>query len=134
MALPNQHQLREIGSFLFEHEGNTLFDIEGLDRVLRGLPADANDQPDEYFDEKAGRLKLRHMNQSVTFTGIQKKIISILWKARNGPPLSWDQIKREAGSAVSGIARAFGRNKPWTDWIERVEYGRYRIRAGHSPH
>ncbi|CAK0743345.1 hypothetical protein CCP4SC76_1330002 [Gammaproteobacteria bacterium] len=120
--------------FLMEQEGKTLFDLDALDRILRCMPADASDQPDEYFDEKTGRLKLRHMREYATFTGIQKKIISILWKARNGPPLGWDQIKREAGSAVSGIARAFGRNQPWTDWIERVEYGRYRIRAGHSPH
>ncbi len=91
---------------------------------------DCSSPEDEWFDEKSGRLKLRHMNQPVFFTGVQKRIISILWKARNKWPLTWQEIKAASYSGSESIKSAFSRNKPWQDVVERVTHGRYRIRSG----
>ena len=133
VALPNDHQERALETLVREQEGCSVFDADALDRVLRGMPTDPGDPLDEYFDEKSGRLKLKHLSEAVTFIGVQKKIIAIFWKAREGEPLNWAQVKRESGSAAKGIDRAFGKDDPWTDWIVRVDHGRYRIRAGNSP-
>lgn len=133
LALPNGHQLRPIEHLLMPGRDDEEFDLAAVDRVLRGLPAEASAKPEEWFDQKSGQLKLKHLPNPVTFIGIQKKIIEIFWKARTGTPLTWADVKRLCGSGAKSIDRAFTKNDPWFEWIERVEYGKYRIRVDHPP-
>jgi len=133
MTLPNGHQLRGIDDFLIDEKNVEHFDREVFQRVLRGRPVDIGLKPGDWFDEKSGQLKLAHLPETVTFTGIQKKIISIFWKARHDAPLTWAEVKRQSGSAAKTIDRAFGKDDPWTDWLERTGHGKVKIRTGSPP-
>lgn len=128
LVLPARHQLRAIDEFLSVDGENAPFDRNALARVLQGLPADASDAPEEWFDEKSGQLKLRHLPAIVTFQGIQKKIVAIFWKARHGAPLKWADVQIQSGSGSKELERAFGGKKPWSDFFERVDHGLFRLR------
>lgn len=127
--LPNGHQLRGIDDFLVDENNVEHFDCEVFQRVLRGLPQDLATQPEAWFDEKTGLLKLKHLDHAVRFSGLQKKIVAIFWNARQGPPLTWAEVQFRSGSASKELERAFGGKKPWSVFFERVEYGKYRIRS-----
>lgn len=128
LVFPGRHQLRALDDFLFGDGPGWLFDHDALARVLQGLPANAHDEPEEWFDEKTGRLKLKHLPDVVTFNGIQKKIVAIFWKAREGAPLRWADVQIQSGSGSKELERAFGGKKPWSDFFERVNHGLYRLR------
>lgn len=126
--LPNGHQLRFLDCLLNDSPDGTACNQELLTRLLQGAPTNGV-RLDEYFDEKTGRLKLHHIDEPITFIGVQKKIIKIFWNARNAPPLTWAEVKHQSGSAAKSIDRAFGKNDDWMTWIERVDYGKFKIRV-----
>ncbi len=126
--LPNYHQTRKLDDVLIDTSCGVRCNQEVLARLLQARAYGATEQ-ESYFDEKTGCLKLKHFERVITFSGIQKKIIKIFWNARNSSPLTWAQVKRESGSSAKGIDRAFGQDDPWHLWIERVGYGKLRIRA-----
>jgi hypothetical protein len=128
LVFPGRHQLRAIDDFLIGDGQDRRFDRDALARVLRGLPPDVGDEPEEWFDDKTGQLKLKHLPDIVIFKGIQKKIVTVFWKARHGAPLAWADVQIQTGSGSKDLEGAFGGNKPWTDFFVRVEYGKYRMR------
>lgn len=124
--LPNGHTLCLLSDLLTHHtNGQAVCDQEILTRLLQSQPVSS----EAYFDEKTGLLKLKHLEKAITFTGIQKKIIRVFWNARDGPPLTWAEIKRESGSAAKSIDQAFNKRDNWTEWIERAGHGKLRIRT-----
>jgi hypothetical protein len=124
--LPNNHTLCPLSDLLIHHtNGQAVCDQETLTRLLQNQTISLN----AYFDEKTGLLKLKHLEKAITFSGIQKKIIRVFWNARDGPPLTWAEIKRESGSAAKSIDQAFNKRDNWTEWIERAGHGKLRIRT-----
>ena len=128
LALPGRHQLRAISDFLVGDASDPRFDQKALTRVLQGLPPSAADEPEEWFDEKTGQLQLKHLPATVTFTGKQKKIVAIFWKARHGAPLRWAEVQAQSLSGSKELERAFGNKKPWSDFFVRVDHGLFRLR------
>lgn len=129
LPLPRQHQCRAWTDFLREENGITTWDTQAMDRMLRGWSAEASNEPAEWFEEKTGYLKLNHLEKAVKFTGIQKKIITVFWNARHTSSLTWVEVRRLSNSAAKELERAFGGNKPWSLFFERVSYGHYRLRC-----
>lgn len=129
LALPLRRQLRAIDDLLYMEDGQERFDLDGLGRILSGLPAESENLPDEWFDEAQGRLKLRHLPEAKSFEGIQKKIISIFWKARDGAPLRWtEDVKAQSGSVAPTLDKAMGGKEKREPYIDLVMRGHYRLR------
>ena len=125
-SLPNGHQGRDLDCLLFDGPDGPTCDRDVLDRLLRGMPVDAAN-PDEYFDERTGELKLPHMQSSKTFIGFQNKVISILWKERHQSHVKWSEVKTRANCGKD-LDTVFGKGA-WTTWIENVGRGIYRLRT-----
>lgn len=129
LPLPHGHQVRAVADLLIVEDSVERFDAPMLERILGGLPADPADEPEEWFDAKTGRLKLKHLEASVMFEGIQAKIIEILWKARDGAPLSWTaDVKGRSGSVAPTLDKAMGGKERRELFIETVTRGKYRLR------
>jgi len=123
------HPVRQLDDFLLAADGKEFFDLPALTRALTGKPADAAAVADEWFDEPGGELKLRHLLKSVTFTGFQKNIIAIFWRARNGECLEWTQeVKTQSGSVAPTLDAAMGGKERRELFIERVSRGCYQLR------
>ena len=131
IVLPNGHQMRAVTDLLIVEDGVEQFDLPVLERILVGLPADPEDEPEEWFDAKTGGLRLRHLQETVYFSGIQLQIVELFWKSRDGAPLSWAEVKRRTFTASKGIDDAF-KGRDWSQWIERVGHGKLRLRTSRS--
>ncbi|NVZ10107.1 hypothetical protein HW932_12635 [Allochromatium humboldtianum] len=131
LALPNGHQVRAVKDLLIVEDGEEQFDLQVLERILVGLPADPADEPEEWFDAKTGGLRLQHLPETVYFSGIQSQIVEFFWKSRHGAPLSWAEVKRRTFTASKGIDDAF-KGRDWSQWIERVGHGKLRLRTSRS--
>ena len=130
-AMPNGHQVRAVTDLLIVEDGVEQFDLPMLERILVGLPADPEDEPEEWFDPKTGGLRLRHLQETAYFSGIQLQIVEFFWKSRDGAPLSWAEVKRRTFTASKGIDDAF-KGRDWSQWIERVGHGKLRLRTSRS--
>lgn len=125
--LPNGHQQCGLDSLLTTNvDGTLICDRDVLDRLLRGVPADAAD-PDEWFDERGGELKLVHMSATKVFKGKQKAVIAAFWKARHQASLKWSDVitLTDCGRDPDSV---FGK-LVWREWLENVGHGHYRIRS-----
>jgi len=131
LALPNGHQVRAVKDLLIVEDGEEQFDLPVLERILVGLPADPADEPEEWFDAKTGGLRLKHLQETVYFSGIQSQIVEFFWKSRHGAPLSWAEVKRRTFTASKGIDDAF-KGRDWSQWVERVGHGKLRLRTSTS--
>ena len=120
-----------VKDLLIVEDGVERFDLQVLDRLLVGLPADPADEPEEWFDAKTGGLRLQHLPETVYFSGIQSQIVELFWKSRHGAPLSWAEVKHRTLTASKGIDGAF-KGKDWSQWIERVGHGKLRLRTSTS--
>lgn len=128
LDLPNDHQLRTFEELMYREDGKEQFDHVMLERILVGLPRSSADEPEEWFDNKTGRLKLSHLEAPVMFEGIQASIITLFWKERHGAELSWAEVRRRTSTASKGINDAF-RGRDWQQWIERIGHGKLRLRT-----
>lgn len=128
LELPNGHQLVKLDELLIDRGAGQQCNSELLDRLLRGIPAGARDS-NEYFDEKAGELKLIHMGESKVFVGKQKKVILLLWKERHQAARKWSEViaLTDCGKDPDSV---FGKGL-WSQWLERID-GRYRLRIMRS--
>lgn len=126
--LPNGHQRCGIDDLLIANGDAITCDREVLDRLLRGVPANAAD-PDEWFDERTGELKLIHMTAPKVFKGKQKAVIATLWKARDQASLKWSEVVAQTGCSKDPDS-ALGPG--WNEWIEKTAFARYRIRSRRS--
>ena len=124
IEIPNGHQLVQLDDLLLEGGDGMQLDTEMVDRLLRGISADARDS-NEYFNEKTGELKLAHLGESKVFVGKQKKVIALLWKERFQVAKKWSDViaLTECGKDPDSV---FGKGL-WQQWIERCD-GRYRLR------
>ncbi len=125
-----RHPPRSMNDFLHTVDGNETFDVVALTRVLTGASSAEHGQADESFDEIEGRLKLRHLPKTETFSGIQKKIIAIFWRARDGDCLEWTQdVKTQSGSVATTLDKAMGGKERRELYIEHTgTRGCYRLR------
>ncbi len=123
--LPNGHQAVALDRLVIHAASGVTADTELLDRVLHGVCAEA-ENPNEYFDDATGALRLLHLGQPKVFKGIQKSVIRIFWKERFSTSLKWADVvaQTDCGKDPGSV---FGRT--WNQWLERVEYGRYRLRS-----
>lgn len=128
LNLCSHHQLRHLDDVLVDTPDGVECNQAVLERLLQTRAYSYTEQK-AYFDDKTGQLKLPHLESPITFIGIQKKIIRVFWNARDGPPLTWAEIKLESGSAAKSIDQAFNKRDNWTEWIERAGHGKLRIRT-----
>ncbi len=127
--IATRHPLRLLDEFLYVDDGKEAFDLSALARVLTGKPTGAAEVAEEWFDEPGGVLKLRHLPKPVAFTGFQKNIIAMFWRARDGECLEWTQeVKTQSGSVAPTLDAAMGGKENREMFIERVSRGCYRLR------
>ncbi len=127
--IATRHRLRLLDDFLYVDDGKEAFDLSALTQVLTGKPARAAEVAEEWFDEPGGVLKLRHLPKPVAFTGFQKNIIAMFWRARDGECLEWTQdVKTQSGSVAPTLDAAMGGKENREMFIERVSRGCYRLR------
>ncbi len=128
--IATRHPLRLLDDFLHAADGRECFDLPALTRVLTGKPADAANVAEEWFDEPGGELKLRHLLKPEKFIGIQKAIIALFWRARDGDCLAWTQdVKNQSGSVADTLDKAMGGKERRELFIERTPLrGCYRLR------
>ncbi|MBA3058754.1 MAG: hypothetical protein KJ614_09910 [Gammaproteobacteria bacterium] len=125
--LPNHHQVRELDALLTDVTNVVTLKSDVLDRMLRGVPADATDDRDRY-NELTGVLKLRCMATEKTFTGeYQKSVIALFWRERHQLSLKWSEV-RSSTDCGKDPDSVFGKGE-WQAWIERVAFGKYRLRV-----
>ena len=122
--VPNGHQVRALDDVLLDGTGGPTCDRELLERLLQG-PRPADGDPDEFFDEGTGTLKLSHMAAPRSFIGIQKQVIALFWKERRQPHLKWSEVKTrvDCGKDLDSV---FGKGV-WAEWIQHVGRGLYRL-------
>jgi hypothetical protein len=128
--LPNGHQRCGLDSLLITNADRITCDRDVLDRLLRGVPADAAD-PEEWFNERTGELKLVHMTATKVFKGKQKAVIAAFWKARDQASLKWSDVVTitNCGKDPDSV---FGK-LVWREWLENVDHGRYHILSRRLP-
>lgn len=130
LELPNSHQARALASLLVGGIEEARCNLEVLDRLLKGSSADANQ--DEYFDERAGVLKLTHMDEAKTFAeGYQRAVIALYWKARHQHSVKWSDARTRTNCGRDPDS-VFGKGV-WREWLENVGHGLYRIRSRRTP-
>lgn len=125
--LPNSHQSCCIDNLLVNGADGVVCDFEILNRLLQGRAADASD-PDEYFDERTGELKLACVDGAKLFKGKQLAVIAVLWKARHQHSVKWADVMTRAACGKDPDS-VFGPD--WNTWLERVAgpRGHYRLRT-----
>lgn len=129
LELPNSHQARNLECVLVSDGSDITCDHDTLDRLLRGMAADAQN-PDEWFDDRRGELKLNHMNAVKVFKGKQKAVIAAYWRARQQHSLKWEDVMVSTGCGKDP-GSVFGK-EVWREWLENVGHGLYRIRTRQS--
>ena len=122
---PNGHQRCGIDDLIISRGDSITCDLDVLGRLLRGAPANVDD-PDEWFEERTGELKLVHMAAPRVFKGKQKAVIATFWKARYQASIKWSDLVTQTRCAKDPDS-ALGPG--WNEWIEKTAYGRYRIRS-----
>lgn len=125
-----RHPPRLLDDFLHTAVEAEFFDVPALTRVLTGTSSPEHGHADEWFDEICGRLKLRHLQKAETFVGIQKNIIAMYWRARDGDCLEWTQdVKTQSGSVATTLDKAMGGKKRRELFINHTgTRGCYRLR------
>ena len=123
--LPNGHQRCGLDALLIADADGIACDRDMLNRLLRGVPANASD-PDEWFDERTGELKLFHMAAPRVFKGKQKAVIATFWKARDQASIKWSDLVTQTRCSKDPDS-ALGPS--WNEWIEKTAFARYRIRS-----
>lgn len=125
--LPNSHQTCCIDRLVINTVDGFVCDVELLNRLLKGMAAGADD-PDEYFDQKSGELKLACIAEPRTFIGKQRAVIEMLWKARNQHGVKWTDLMARTGCGKDPDS-VFGAD--WGRWLERIngQRGYYRLRT-----
>jgi hypothetical protein len=128
--LPNSHQACCIDRLVINTADGLVCDVELLNRLLKGMAAGADD-PNEYFDQKSGELKLACIVEPKIFSGKQRAVIEMLWKARSQHGVKWADLVMRTGcgkdpDSVFGIE--------WERWLERIsgQRGYYRLRTRRS--
>lgn len=126
VELPNGHQRCGLDDLLIANAHGITCDAEVLDRLLRGVSADAAGHG-EWFEERTGELKLAHMADSKVFKGKQRAVIAVFWKERGQASLKWSDVvtRTDCGTEPDNV---FGKGA-WREWLDHVDYGRYRIRT-----
>lgn len=127
IELPNSHQTCGVERLLVNSGDGIAYDAELLQRLLKGVAADADD-PDEYFDADTGELKLACMAEPKTFKGKQKGVIAMFWKARKQHGIKWSDVTTRTRCQKDPDS-VFG--PKWSLWLERIEGspGYYRLRT-----
>lgn len=130
--LPGGHVVRGLGDFLIQDDhGEDVFDRLALSRVLRGFVT-PSDHPEPRQFLQGNRLKLPHFPTSVELSDERAKIIRILWGVDGYPPpvMSWTQVNTQAATGYQSFDDAFDQHCPCPrrEVIERVGYGKYRLR------
>jgi len=127
--LPSGHRVHALGDLLrYEQDGYSC-DLETLERLLQG-PRPEGDEPDEFFDEDTGTLKLSHMAAPRSFIGIQRQVIALFWKERQQPHLKWSDVKIRVDCGKD-LDTVFGKGV-WAEWIQHVGRGLYRLNTSGS--
>lgn len=126
LNLPNSHQARSLECILISDDCGITCDHDTMDRLLRGLAADTQN-PDEWFDDRRGELKLSHMNAVKVFKGKQKAVIAAYWRARQQHSLKWEDVMASTNCGKDP-GSVFGKDV-WREWLENVGHGLYRIRT-----
>jgi len=127
LGLPNGHQACGITRLLVGLGDGNSYDRDLLQRLLKGLAADADD-PEEYFDANTGELKLAFIAEPRTFKGKQRDVMAMFWKARQQHSLKWSDVttRTTCGKDPDSV---FG--PEWSTWLVRIEgqRGHYRLRT-----
>ena len=105
------------------------FNTEALDRILmRYASIKAEDEPPQYFE--GSRFRLTHFEQSMVLTDEQAKVVKHMWGAPHKlpPVMSWSEVNKQAKTGYQSFDDAFGGLDARELVIEKVAYGKYRIR------
>ncbi len=125
-GLPNGHQRCGLDALLISDADGVVCDRDVMNRLLRGVPADGC-EPDEWFDERKGELKLHHMTMPKVFSGEkQKAVIAAFWRGRHESSIKWSDVVARTGCGRDPDS-VFGK-KVWREWLESPGHGHYRLR------
>jgi hypothetical protein len=124
---PNGHRRCGIDDLLIASGDGIACDIEVLNRMLRGTPADG-DELNDRFDERTGELKLHHMTAPKVFSGEkQKAVVAAFWRGRHESSIKWSDVVARTGCGRDPDS-VFGK-KVWREWLESRGHGLYRLRV-----
>lgn len=124
-----EHVFRQLGDFLYAENGQEQFDLDALDRILRGFVTPIKESEPEQFISST-RLKLPHFKESREYSTERMKVIKALWgiEGSPAPSMSWADANREANTGYQSFDDAFDTVKAREDVIEKVSRGKYRVR------
>ncbi|HDR3117502.1 hypothetical protein [Pseudomonas aeruginosa] len=128
-VLPRDHAFRGLNEFIHTSNGMESFDVDALDRVLRGyVTADGEPEPLQFF--QGDRLKLPHFDRSRELSAERAKIIKQMWgvEGKPSPEMSWAEANRIPNTGYQSFDDAFGGKAEREDVIAKVSRGKYRVR------
>ncbi|HFD6778545.1 TPA: hypothetical protein ACF3ML_002289 [Pseudomonas aeruginosa] len=128
-VLPRDHALRGLNEFIHTSNGMESFDVDALDRVLRGyVTASGEPEPLQFF--RGNRLKLPHFDQSRELSAERAKLIKQMWgvEGKPSPEMSWADANKIPNTGYQSFDDAFGGKAEREDVIAKVSRGKYRVR------
>lgn len=128
-VLPRDHAFRGLNEFIHTSNGMESFDVDALDRVLRGyVTASGEPEPLQFF--RGNRLKLPHFDQSRELSAERAKLIKQMWgvEGKPSPEMSWADANKIPNTGYQSFDDAFGGKAEREDVIAKVSRGKYRVR------
>lgn len=125
-ALPRDHALRGLDEFIHTSNGMESFDVDALDRVLRGYvtPSGAP-EPAQFL--QGTRVKLPHFASSRLVSDTRAAILKVMWgvEGKTPPAMKWADVKTQVHSAARSFDEAFGDKETREDFLVLVKAGGY---------
>jgi len=124
--LLGDHAFRQLSDFLYAEDGQERFDLDALDRVMRGyMTTQTGDEPLQYL--QGLRVKLPHFQQSRTVSETRAQILKLMWGDDNElpPAMKWAEVNVRIASGYRSFDEAFGDKATREDFLTLVKAGGY---------
>jgi len=124
--LHGEHTFRQLSDFLYAENGHEQFDLDALDRVMRGyMTTQTGDEPLQYL--QGLRVKLPHFQQSRTVSETRAQILKLMWGDDNElpPAMKWAEVNVRIASGYRSFDEAFGDKATREDFLTLVKAGGY---------
>ena len=125
-VLPRDHAFRGLNEFIHTSNGMESFDVDALDRVLRGYvtPSGAP-EPAQFL--QGTRVKLPHFASSRLVSDTRAAILKVMWgvEGKTPPAMKWADVKTQVHSAARSFDEAFGDKETREDFLVLVKAGGY---------
>ncbi len=124
--LLGDHAFRPLSDFLYAEDGQERFDLDALDRVMRGYMAtQTGDEPLQYI--QGLRVKLPHFQNSRTVSETRAQILKLMWGDDDElpPAMKWAEVNVRIASGYRSFDEAFGDKATREDFLTLVKTGGY---------